>query len=608
MTATLYTAYHRAAPRLESASIRPIHVGRAGAGQPLPGMQGDDTGDHISARNGAFCELTALYWAWKNDTGSTAIGLMHYRRVLDLTDRMPGGAVERHPRLFDLDDWCREAEAWLAGEGGNWDIVVPRLHRMGRTVEANYREGHAPQDWDLMRAVIAQDHPDYVQSFEEVAAGYTVRLGNMALMQRPLFDRYCAWMFDILFKVEAADVDRSHYSVQQARYLGFLSERLLTVFLHHEKRANPGLRLKEVSILNLSQSLVSPYIGPKDAPGPETVNIALAADRAYLPHAAAMLRSLMDHADPDRPINVFFLYSDISEHAMQVLRAMLEQRPRTTLHALDTGGLFDDSYRSASRAPSNATYNRFLLFSLLPGLPRLLYLDADVILRADVCALYDTDLGGAHLGAVPDWIMTRTLTGPTKTIDPEVPDLGTYHRDVLGLSPDQIARYFNAGVLLFNFAAMEDLPALGQDFLREAREGRYLFRDQDILNMRFKDKLHVLDARWNVFNSHPQAYGRVPKAGHATAMAARKDPWAIHYADRDYKPWNVRPVPLADQYWQALVRTPFYAEVVAHLGGAGAATRAERNRGFVAMGRTLAERVPVLKGPLLRLYAALRKG
>ena len=606
MTDAIYTAYHRAAPRIESASIVPIHVGRAGASAPIPDMIGDDTGDHISDRNAAWCELTALYWAWKNDreTGGL-VGLMHYRRVLDLTDRAPGGAVEATEKLFDIAQWCGEAENWLKQSGDDWDLVVPRLHKMGRTVEANYKAGHAPQDWDILRDVVLRDHPDYAKSFEAVAGGYDVRLGNIALMRRPLFDRYCTWLFDVLFAVEAADLDRTHYSAQQARYLGYLAERLLTVFVYHEQQANPDLRVREVSILNLSQALVWPYIGPKDAPRPEAVNLALAADRLYLPHAAAMLRSVLDHADPERPINIFFLHSGLSPHDLQVLESMLALRPDTVLHALDTGGWFDDSYRSASRAPSNATYNRFLLFLLLPGVQRLLYLDADVIVQGDICTLFDTDLGGAQLGAVPDWIMTRTLTGATRTIDPDVPELGEYHRQKLGLTPDQIARYFNAGVLLFDFAAMGDLKALGADLMEQARGGQYLFRDQDILNMAFKDSYKVLDPRWNVFNSLPASYGRVPRSGLAQAMAARRAPLLVHYADRDHKPWTAHPVPHAGLYWQALIRTPFYAEVVAALGAPVIPLR--RGGTLVRIGRTLAERVPVLKGPLLRLYAWLRK-
>lgn len=606
MTVTLYTAYHKPAPRIESQNIIPIHVGRAAASAPLAGMIGDDTGDSISDRNSTWCELTALYWAWKNDTTSDAIGLMHYRRLLDVTDSAGGHETEMPQASLDSGDWTAETEAWLAQEAGNWDIVLPRMHRMGRTVEDNYRAAHQGQDYDLVRQIITRDHPEYLDAFEKVSAGYDIRLGNIALMSRPIFDRYCAWMFDILFQVEAADLPRGHYSVQQRRYLGFLSERLLTVFVHHLQATQPGLRVREVAILNLANAVILPWLSDHDRPDPDTVNIAFSADRAYLPHAAAMLRSLFDHADPTRRLDLYFLYSDMRPRDLMLLQSLVDSHPTARLTAVDTGGWFDDSYRSASRAPSNATYNRFLLFRLLPALDRLVYLDVDVILKADVCKLYDTDLGGAHLGAVPDWIMTRTLTGPTKTIDPEVPDLADYHRDVLGLTDAQIARYFNAGVLVFDFAAIGDLRALSDRMMEEARTHRYLFRDQDILNRTFKDNLHVLDPRWNVFNSDPAAYDRVPADNHARAMAARRDPWLIHYADRSYKPWNRQAVPLAGLYWQALIRTPFYTEVVGRVRPQKPG-RTRNNSVIVATGRAMAERMPLLKGPLLRFYVWLRK-
>ena len=61
--------------------FRPIHVGRALADRPLD-ITGDDTGENISSLNPSFCELTAIFWAWKNDSDADWVGLMHYRRFL----------------------------------------------------------------------------------------------------------------------------------------------------------------------------------------------------------------------------------------------------------------------------------------------------------------------------------------------------------------------------------------------------------------------------------------------------------------------------------------------------------------------------------------------
>ena len=55
----------------------PIHVGRDG--KESIGYIGDNTGDNISLKNPYYCELTGVYWAWKN-LEADYVGLVHYRR------------------------------------------------------------------------------------------------------------------------------------------------------------------------------------------------------------------------------------------------------------------------------------------------------------------------------------------------------------------------------------------------------------------------------------------------------------------------------------------------------------------------------------------------
>ena len=83
----ILVACHKADPNIRQDDIyMPIQVGKALHPELDLGFQCDNTGDNISEKNGSYCELTALYWAWKNLKDVDYIGLCHYRRYFDLTE------------------------------------------------------------------------------------------------------------------------------------------------------------------------------------------------------------------------------------------------------------------------------------------------------------------------------------------------------------------------------------------------------------------------------------------------------------------------------------------------------------------------------------------
>ena len=77
----IFVCYHKNTPIYKSECIIPIHVGKANTELELD-MIKDNTGDNISERNASWCELTALYWIWKN-VQADYYGLFHYRRFLN---------------------------------------------------------------------------------------------------------------------------------------------------------------------------------------------------------------------------------------------------------------------------------------------------------------------------------------------------------------------------------------------------------------------------------------------------------------------------------------------------------------------------------------------
>lgn len=206
----ILVATHKPYRMPKDADFLPLQVGAAG--KPDLGYVRDDTGDNISVRNANYCELTGLYWAWRN-LRCSHLGLVHYRRHFV-------GSSARIRRLLRT-----------AG------VILPTPRNY--FIETNYSQyvhAHHAQDLDLTRQIVAERTPDYLAAFDRVMRRRTGHRFNMFVMRKDFADAYCAWLFDILFELEKR-LDISAYSVYDARVFGFVSERLLDVWLETNRIA-----------------------------------------------------------------------------------------------------------------------------------------------------------------------------------------------------------------------------------------------------------------------------------------------------------------------------------------------------------------------------------
>lgn len=187
----------------------PIQVGAALTEQQICEIC-DNTGDHISEKNRQYCELTALYWIWKNDH-SDYVGLGHYRRHFELDEQQLGH---------------------LASSGIDVVLTIPIMDVPN--VEAIYRRDHIGSDWDVMLEAVRKLAPDYMEAVREMQSGQFYYAYNMFIMRREVLEEYCAWLFPILFYCEERCGEKE--DTYQNRYIGFLAEHLMSAyFLHHEK-------------------------------------------------------------------------------------------------------------------------------------------------------------------------------------------------------------------------------------------------------------------------------------------------------------------------------------------------------------------------------------
>ena len=217
----IFIATHKKYSMPKNEIYIPLHVGKEGK-EDL-GYIGDNTGYNISSKNANYCELTGLYWIYKN-VKCKYVGLMHYRRYL----------IQEKDVNQKLDDIVLNRDE-IVSLFNKYDVILPiKSGSVQKSTYEAYKKMHHIEDLIKVKEIINIKYPDYIEAFDTVMNGNELCLYNMFIMKKEDLDRYCQWLFDILFELEKR-VDISSYSNYQKRIYGFLSERLFNVWLEKNK-------------------------------------------------------------------------------------------------------------------------------------------------------------------------------------------------------------------------------------------------------------------------------------------------------------------------------------------------------------------------------------
>lgn len=240
---TIYVATHKNYRYTKNKYYCPIQVNAKKNEHFLPIT--DDMGNNISEKNDRFCELTALYWAWKNDHHSRYIGLCHYRRyfkmkfsILDLLK------IQYNQEYLDENDIKVSSKIinWL--EKGY--IILPKPLNFGKiSVQKQYEKCHSNQDLYILKKIVFDMYPECIEAWNKVFNGHQLHSFNMFIMNRNDFNSYMKWLFSILFAVEKNIPPKD--DIYQNRTFGFMSERLLNVFLQYKR-----YKTKELPVIFLT--------------------------------------------------------------------------------------------------------------------------------------------------------------------------------------------------------------------------------------------------------------------------------------------------------------------------------------------------------------------
>ncbi len=254
MVITVIVATHKKYRMPPDKCYLPLHVGKEG--KEAIGYVGDDTGENISIKNPYYCELTGLYWMWKN-VDADYLGLVQYRRYF--ARRWGLGWKDKYQKILTGKELERLFE--------KTDIILPKKRRYYiESIYSHYAHTHFVEHLDAMHRILRANCPEYLASFERVMHRRWGHMFNMFIMSRQKMDAYCRWLFPLLGELEK-EIDFERYTPFQARLIGRVSELMLDVWVdknHFSYKEMPVLNVEKVDWTNKGIAfLKAKFLGQK---------------------------------------------------------------------------------------------------------------------------------------------------------------------------------------------------------------------------------------------------------------------------------------------------------------------------------------------------------
>lgn len=530
-------------------------------------MLGDDTGENISEKRESFCELTVLYWAWKN-IDADYYGLCHYRRFLSFSSDTfdinkgiyPWGCVsekaitEKAIEKFKLtyDDMYKQiisadvitAEPVnLQFTDGNWKSNTDYIK--------NHPNDFETSDISLLKSVIHDLTPEFDDYTEKYFSEQYSNWYNCYIIKKNIFTSFCEFLFKILFEFEKR-LDTTYYSKQKLRGPGFFGEHLWGIYLLYlQNRKNVKPLVKQIVFFEKTEAQEA--ILPLDrGTFKEIIPIVLMSSDHYVPYLSTFLYSLINTSSPENFYDIIILQKGISELNKKKLKQTISCIPNFSIRFYNPY-LFvaNSTFHIASSSYCEEAYYRLLTPWILDKYEKALVMDCDIIAKKDVAQLFAISIKGYYLAGVKDIVFQGMLNAVDISYLP-------YCKKELRMADPY--SYINTGVLVMNLSLIRK-EFNASEIVEFSETHKFRIQEQDIINSLMQDKVKYIDLRWNMYvENSPWITACIENAPAQSSKYYRKycvDPFLIHYANNP-KPWDSPEQPFAIDFWNVAKETSFY--------------------------------------------------
>lgn len=281
----------------------------------------------------------------------------------------------------------------------------------------------------------------------------------------------------------------------------------------------------------------------------DCLHVIFSSDDRYARHMGVAAYSLLEHNRDFREVCVYMIDNKISPENRKKLEETVMSFPNGRVVWIDFTAWLGKLKLNLPWQISMSSYARLFVASMIPeSVGRILYLDCDMIICDSLRTLWETDLHGAVIGAVQDFVNDQT-------------------KGAVGLKPQD--QYLNAGMLLIDMDAWRarHIEQACLAFI-EAKEGRVTHHDQGVLNGVLHDQCRFVPIRYDLMTIH-YIFDRRKLCkffcDHADFYSveeineAKRNPAILHYTPSfTSRPWvKSCKHPLRRLYHETLDKTPW---------------------------------------------------
>ena len=409
-------ACHKPSELPKNDLLLPIQVGAANAKADL-GLQRDDDGeDNISAKNSGYCELTAIYWAWKN-LDADYYGLFHYRRFYSFADeKIPvsknsdgGDSIQvkaLSPKIFHqygLDDPEKihrvvDGTDIITHDWRQTKDMFNTLEIPGNTVYDHFKYHGGTHvkisDIDAMIAEVKHSFPEVAPYFNEYIYGPNFRGYNMFIMRKKYFFDMCNFEFTVLKNLEAKiNPSLDERSITNNRIYGYLAEMLTDGYIYYLDKTVKNLNHQYIQKLFAEKTGPITSIKPIKNSVPVIIDFTTNNDSSSYYLATSLYRIIKSNHSK---LDIIVAYNNnIPDSIMEYIKQL--SCDNVSVRTFDFSTYLDILSEEYDK-PTTVDF-RLIAPHILPDYDKAILLTWNTWVKTDLSELYKTDINNNTVAA-----------------------------------------------------------------------------------------------------------------------------------------------------------------------------------------------------------------